>query len=892
MCLRWSEVGANSSVRNRLSSVEVKATCVLGVSDPAAAVAEMAGHGEHVVVALLVAAMVVLLQGAVALGATNEVKIEPVRYSEPNISLQYHATDKFDPRGMAHLYRVTNIFMRLVQRQDPYPQGFVVVRSDGSLQLADVETEWRTLLLHYAGVVAVVAIGVSSCLALVLSSAAVDVRVDVVPDRSHLRNDGIRARELALASYLLGSPSSFYGTQKLPSRLRTSINDTKLYLSNTETRELAEVSRAIVLTNLTALVKGLEGVKGDLQDVQNITRSLQSNADRLTHKLNKCNSSCQESLQKYVANMSTSADFQQLPQIEDSLSSVTELIVNDRIKDKVTQGLQEFDKIQQEIQNAVQDLIPQISQSMARAGHAMADQARHINTILRRVNSVVTNHSSRAVDAGEKLIAEYGYYRYYAGLSVSSIMLLILLCATLGLFYGFCGKRPDGYGDDCCSRATGARFLILGVWVMFLCSAVLMLVTLAHFLVGIVAERAVCEPLQTPGDNQFLRLVDESIRLDDVLEAKDVNVSSIIASCHANASIYTVLQVASLANISEVSDYKRRFDIENKIQQLKTRIDFGGNVTLLAQDAKRELQRLARSNATHINFAAFADVLNKSIVNIDLETLASQLRKTAGEVAGNSPDIARSLEYQAQSLESLQVNVVRQMETQVRALDMKTRSLQDTLKFNHSSLNESIQLILEEVTRAQIYLNTTATSEIKKLADHFATAILDHIDQYLNRVVNLTTSKVGQCHPMSRMYNATVVSVCNQILDPFNGFWASIGWCLVLFVPAIVLSVKLAALYQKSDPYPGPLVESVDKKNYHRRYHESYENASGYYGGGDWRRERASPGGDTRYTDMAPKHWDYPNGGPPRYHSPPLSTEYERPPPYYYPGPGYAKYSV
>nr|CAD7262295.1 unnamed protein product [Timema shepardi] len=33
-------------------------------------------------------------------------------------------------------------------------------------------------------------------------------------------------------------------------------------------------------------------------------------------------------------------------------------------------------------------------------------------------------------------------------------------------------------------------------------------------------------------------------------------------------------------------------------------------------------------------------------------------------------------------------------------------------------------------------------------------------------------------------------------------------------------------------------------------------------------------------------NWDYPNEGPPRYHSPPLSTEYERPPPYYYPGPG------
>jgi len=41
-----------------------------------------------------------------------------------------------------------------------------------------------------------------------------------------------------------------------------------------------------------------------------------------------------------------------------------------------------------------------------------------------------------------------------------------------------------------------------------------------------------------------------------------------------------------------------------------------------------------------------------------------------------------------------------------------------------------------------------------------------------------------------------------------NGFWASIGWCLVLFIPVIILSVKLASLYRKSDSYPGPLVES------------------------------------------------------------------------------------
>ena len=151
---------------------------------------------------------------------------------------------------------------------------------------------------------------------------------------------------------------------------------------------------------------------------------------------------------------------------------------------------------------------------------------------------------------------------------------------------------------------------------IFLFSAVLMLVTLAHFLIGIVAERAVCEPLQSPNDNQLLQLLDDVVRLDKFFVAEgskqhvDITVSSIIQSCHANGSIYNVLQVANLVNISEVSDYKSRFNIESKINQLKTRIDFGGNVTILTEDAKYELQSLAQSNINHINFTMFADVVS------------------------------------------------------------------------------------------------------------------------------------------------------------------------------------------------------------------------------------------------------------------------------------------
>jgi hypothetical protein len=77
--------------------------------------------------------------------------------------------------------------------------------------------------------------------------------------------------------------------------------------------------------------------------------------------------------------------------------------------------------------------------------------------------------------------------------------------------------------------------------------------------------------------------------------------------------------------------------------------------------------------------------------------------------------IRGTLNRQADILEWLHRNVVRQMEGQVRVLDKKTKALEENLKFNHSSLNESIGLILSEVAAAQDYLNFTASKEIKNV---------------------------------------------------------------------------------------------------------------------------------------------------------------------------------
>jgi len=161
---------------------------------------------------------------------------------------------------------------------------------------------------------------------------------------------------------------------------------------------------------------------------------------------------------------------------------------------------------------------------------------------------------------------------------------------------------------------------------------------------------------------------------------------------------------------------------------------------------------------------------------------------------------------------------------------------------------------------------------------------------------------------LSTSYNATVTAICQEVVDPFNGFWASIGWCCLLYLPAILLSVSLISLYRKVEPYPGPLMEAqplhnaggtggegggADKAKGRRKGHT--RNPSGYLP--EYTHARPPPqqmvnGG--RFRDIAPANWDREaTSQPPRYTSTPSlpggnpgpAGEYERPPPYYYPGP-------
>lgn len=93
---------------------------------------------------------------------------------------------------------------------------------------------------------------------------------------------------------------------------------------------------------------------------------------------------------------------------------------------------------------------------------------------------------------------------------------------------------------------------------------------------------------------------------------------------------------------------------------------------------------------------------------------------------------------------------------------------------------------------------------------------------------------VGRCGPLSNAFNATRDAACRAFVLPAvtapslpsasnllppssnriqsvvlqNGYWVSVCWCALLMPVVLCVSARLARLYRRAEPYPGPLVEA------------------------------------------------------------------------------------
>jgi len=574
-------------------------------------------------------------------------------------------------------------------------------------------------------------------------------------------------------------------------------------------RKLAHVTNAVAIDNITDIVSRLGNVRRHLKDINRTTNLLQVNVkqlkqgledrrNKLKRALRLCNSNkaCQNFLKEYTIDkdLAVAANFENLPFELPNVSLLTNDInelLNNNIMEKVEVGKEQLDNVKVAIENSIVGIRPKIKNEIRKMGRQLSDKANDIQRVLNQFDSNI-GRINRDIPKIKPELDEYSNYIYYIGLGMSCLVLLILSCYVFGLFYGFCGKRPGNvYGDDCCNRGTGANWLLAAIYLTFLFSVVLLSVTTIQFLLGSTVDKVACNALMRPNDSEIFHLVDKEIiqpLMREKLEhqssgqtnpkissptlnaLQDMSLSNVISSCHLNKTIYQILQMDSIYNVEELRDWKTTYNVGNYLSNLRSKIrsDDIRNIQILSPQAQKNLEELAKSKISDLNFTQYTTLIQEQITSIELGSFIGRLNQIKDRLPPSS-QASTLIANEALYLKGMEALVV-EMKLATKQLQSKIKELEKDAKFDQSTMREALNALIQQASKATRELKEGGTQLIDTLANKYVNETVGLIDTYVERVINYTTNYVGKCHPISRSYNATVVALCREVVDPFNDF--------------------------------------------------------------------------------------------------------------------------
>nr|CAD7573327.1 unnamed protein product [Timema californicum] len=362
------------------------------------------------------------------------------------------------------------------------------LNSQSQSELLDaLSTHWKPILSHYAGVVGVTAVGL--LFAVLLPLVGLFVCCCRCAGRCGARSQPFEKKRdpcwrITLGIFLsaitivilFGVVCAFVtnqymedGIKQLPSRLRTGLSDTDLYLDNTNKEftnllvtnyeelqstlitvlnnagktvqaQLKEASNATILTNLTNLVDTLNIIKDDMSNISYYVATLQSNTAELNSTLGgvkselerilaQCQvlSDCRQLLDKaknlsaanfdevsrQIGTLNTWGTGQRLPSINNSLVIVNDLFSNENgpgLVDSIKNSQTDFEDLQKQVQEHIDDKIPEIKNTMSQAGNSIKVIADKISSVLNTTRTYVSSTNSY-LESGQKYIKQYSPYR-------------------------------------------------------------------------------------------------------------------------------------------------------------------------------------------------------------------------------------------------------------------------------------------------------------------------------------------------------------------------------------------------------------------------------------------------------------------------------------------------
>ncbi|XP_062567573.1 prominin-1-A-like [Saccostrea cucullata] len=396
------------------------------------------------------------------------------------------------------------------------------------------------------------------------------------------------------------------------------------------------------------------------------------------------------------------------------------------------------------------------------------DLVTNTKDAIQKGDTVNIKGTKEMVKDHSNFIKPYDKYRWYAGIGCAGVVSLILALYCCGLCCGCCGGRSvnDPLEKGCVSNCAG-RLMIGSLVFIFVFCPLLMLITTTLYIPGALLERYICQPLTDPK----LELIDELIdgfeySLEGVLkheQGHEMDLKTFFGNCQKNQAIYKAL------DIEHLTLFNFKFStLEQKVQDIINDMRTKGSSGM--GDMLNDTSKYGSANLLPAGLNASLNNVKQQMQSLDLSALDTALKNmenlisTFSSGASHVKDMKKALD------------------------DMKSAKVE--LSKQKSNIPSAVDNVKKQLNNAT---DAMKKNGMKNIAQSFINETVNIVDLYFKDVKNKVHNEIGQCQPLWNLYNSIIkISLCEYIVDAFNGFWFSIGWCIFFLLPAAVIGTKLS----------------------------------------------------------------------------------------------------
>ncbi|XP_030058723.1 prominin-1-A isoform X2 [Microcaecilia unicolor] len=544
-----------------------------------------------------------------------------------------------------------------------------------------------------------------------------------------------------------------------------------------------------VLNSTVGYMTALNSTFQNLQDEQNIiSQNLSRVRQEIKTTLDKCGHPCGGvSTDDLVFDVNFT-----MPDLKRQMHLLTGLLNSD-VPSVINKAYQVLSDIPDTVKNKTKDNISGIQNQLLEIKKETESIKNQIPVIdmMQNVTDMLDN-ASLTFYSYESKVTKGNYYSWIVGLCLCCMVLLIVLCNIFGMILGSAGlkahvppTRRSGVSN------CGGEFFMSGAGFSFIFSWLLMLVVLILFLVGGNAYTLICKPWS---DQQLYQFLDTpnlipgfSLSSALGLQNTSVTIESLYSNCHNDKPLWSTLKLDKEFSLDEILNISK---YTNEINATLGKFNINlTDIKFLDADQMSALKDISSSGIDKLNFTDISKQMMQNTTKVDLLAYATQL----DELADKNASLKNELKSEAQQLREIQKSIDTTLQSNLKSLNETIQHLQTIARQIPSSVNSTIV----QLEKTQSTIGTTTSQIVQDEIRAFSFTLLGYFNSYITWIKTMLTKEIARCAPIAGVLDMAQVVVCDYIVNSLNAFWFSMGWCVIFFIPSIILAVKLAKYYRR-----------------------------------------------------------------------------------------------